>query len=378
MKTYCFKLYNSKRNKKLHSQINIAANIYNHCIALHKRYYRMYGKSLNIYKLQKHITKLKKLLKYGHWNDLGSQAIQDITDRIDRGYKLFFHNKEHKIRSAPPGFKKTKKYRSFTLKQAGYKFLAGNKILVGKQIYKYHKSRDIEGEVKTVTIKRDAVGDMYICIVCKQEQNQVLARTGEMVGYDFGLKRFLTASDGKDYVSPLFFSQNTKSIKQANRKLSRKQKGSNNRKRARLELARLHKRVANQRKDYHFKLARELCGNYALVAIEDLNIKSMQRLWGRKISDLGHSSFVKILKYQGAKCGTTVVEIPRFYPSSKTCSECGYILETLSLSSREWTCPVCATVHDRDRNASVNVLRVGASTFFGEIAEDLPRQAAIV
>ena len=95
MKTYCFKLYHAKRNKKLHKLINIAGIIYNHCIALHKRYYRLFGKSLNVYALQKHLTKLKKLEKYSHWKLLGSQAIQDITQRIDKGYKLFFRNQKH-------------------------------------------------------------------------------------------------------------------------------------------------------------------------------------------------------------------------------------------------------------------------------------------
>ena len=123
MKTYCFKLYKAKRNKKLHKVINIAGIIYNHCIALHKRYYRLFKKSLNIYKLQKHLTKLKKIGKFSYFKEVGSQAIQDITQRIDRACKLFFRNLKHKIRTAPPSFKKIRKYKSFTLKQAGWKLL---------------------------------------------------------------------------------------------------------------------------------------------------------------------------------------------------------------------------------------------------------------
>ena len=368
MKTYSFKLYNAKRNRKLHNQIDIAGCIYNHCIALHKRYYRLYGKSLSAYSLKKHLTKLKKLERYEFWNTLGSQAIQDITERIDKGYKLFYRNLKHKIHTAPPSFRKVRKYHSFTLKQAGYKLLDGNKVQFGKQIYKYHKSREIEGLIKTVTIKRNALGEIYIYFVCEQEENYVLARTGNSVGYDFGLKQFLTASDGNDFVSPLFFAQNAKSIKQANRKLSSKKRGSNNRKRARLELARLHIRTANQRKDFHFKTAKSIAEQYATICIEDLNIKAMQMLWGRKISDLGHTSFVNILKYQCSKYGSTVVEIPRFYPSSKTCSACGHLLEELKLSTREWICPNCKTCHDRDRNAALNILKVGTSTLLGEVA----------
>lgn len=367
MITYSYKLYHAKRNKNLHKSINIAGSIYNHLIALHKRYYRLYGKHLSANKLKKHITKLKKTQKRSYWNNLGSQAIQDIAERIDRAYKLFYRNLKHGIRTAPPSFKKVRKYKSFTLKQAGYKLHEDNRITIMGKTYKYHKSREIEGEIKTITVKRDTLGDIYIYLVCKQEEKEIKPRTGKSVGFDFGLKKFLTSSDSHDVEAPLFFKQNSAKIKKLSCKLSKKKKGSNNRKRARLDLARLHKKVTNQRKDYHFKLAKRMSEQYATICIEDLNIKAMQRLWGRKISDLGHSQFVNILKYQCTKTGSTVVEIPRFYPSSKTCSCCGYIYSNLSLSERAWTCPECGTVHDRDRNAAVNILRVGASTLKGEV-----------
>ena len=138
MKAYKFKIYQSKRNRYLVGLIVIAAQIWNHSIALHKRYYRLYGKHLNVYKLKKHITKLKKLPKYQHWNQLGSQAIQDVVLRIDKSYKLFFSNlrtrKANKTKRfvSPPNFKKSRKYKSFTLTQAGHSFLGGNKIRIGK------------------------------------------------------------------------------------------------------------------------------------------------------------------------------------------------------------------------------------------------------
>ena len=372
MKTYCFKLYQAKRNRKLHRQINISGCIYNHCIALHKRYFRMFGKSLNAYRLQKHLTKLKAREKYAFWNLVGSQAIQDIAQRIDKGYKLFFRNLKHKVKTAPPSFKKVKKYKSFTLKQAGYKYSGGNRITIQKQEYKFHLSREIEGAIKTLTVKRDALGDIYLYFVCEQEEkNEVIARTGNSVGFDFGLKTFLTASDDKDVESPLFFKQNRSAIEKANRNLSRKKRGSANRNRARLELARLHKKTANQRKDFHFKLAGRLAAEYATIYIEDLNMKAMQKLWGRKISDLGFSDFVKMLEYQANKIGSQIVKIPRFYPSSKTCSVCGFVIDELPLKVRQWTCPECATIHDRDRNAAINICRVGASTLLGETSQDL-------
>lgn len=137
----------------------------------------------------------------------------------------------------------------------------GNIIEINKQKYKYFKSRNIEGNVKTITIKRDTLGDIYLYFVCETNENKVLARTGKSVGYDFGLKQFLTASDNEDIKAPLFFKQNANAIKKANRILSRKKKGSNNRRLAKIALARLHKKIANQRKDFQFKLANAICKN---------------------------------------------------------------------------------------------------------------------
>ena len=228
------------------------------------------------------LTKLKKIGKFSYFKEVGSQAIQDITQRIDRACKLFFRNLKHKIRTAPPSFKKIRKYKSFTLKQSGWKLLKDNIIEINKQKYKYFKSRDIEGNIKTIIIKRDTLGDIYLYFVCETNENKVLSRTGKSVGYDFGLKPFLTASDNEDIKVPLFFKQNANDIKKANRILSRKKKGSNHRRLAKIALARLHKKIANQRKDFQFKLANAICKNYALICIEDLNIKGMQKRWVEK------------------------------------------------------------------------------------------------
>lgn len=366
MRAYRFKLYSSKRNRKLHKQINVAGITYNHCIALHKRYYKLFSKSLNMYQLQKHLTKLKKIPRFAYLKEIGSQAVQDITQRIDRAYKLFFRNLKHKIRTAPPSFKKIRKYKSFTLKQAGWKLNeADNSIIIGKQRYRYAKSREIDGKVKILTVKRDALGDIYLYFVCETSENKVLARTGKNVGFDFGLKMFLNASDGKDISSPLFFKQNANAIKRANKNLSRKVKGSNNRKKARIALARLHKRVANQRDNFHWQLAHRLVAEYALICLEDLNLKAMQKRFGRKISDFGFADFVNKLKYMAYRTGASVVEIDRFYPSSQLCSDCGYQnTETKNLKIREWTCPQCGHTHNRDRNAAINIEREGTRLFF--------------
>jgi len=362
MKTYSFKLYNSKKNKYLHQNIELACEIYNHCIALHKRYYRMSGKYPHVYEIQKHITKLKRLRKYQHWKHLNSQAIQDITERIDRAYKLFFRNLKAGVRTAPPSFRKRRKYKSFSLKQTGYKLLDGKNIRIGDRVYRYFKSREIDGNIKLLTVKRDPLGDLYLFFVTDTVESKESARTGKIVGFDFGLKTYLTASDGADIVSPLFFRERLNDIRRASRNLSRKQRVSKNRQKARMELARLHRKLQNQRKNFHFKLANHLTDRYDVMMFETLNLKAMQRMWGRKINDLGFASFISILKYVASAKGKSLVFIGRFEPSSKTCSKCGYINHALELSMRSWLCPECNAQHDRDRNASYNILRVGAST----------------
>ena len=245
MKTYKFKLYQSKRNKHLHRAINAAGNIYNHCIALHKRYYRMFGKYLNKNKLMKHIAKLRNKNEY--WQLVGSQAVQDIVQRIDRAYQLFF--KHHKKGVRPPNFRKRIKYKSFTLKQVGYKFLEGNKLRIGKRIYKFWKSRDIQGKIKTVTIKRNPLGEVFIFVVTDYIEQTKSVMTGKKAGFDFGLKTFLTVSDSKEIKSPLFLKQSLKQLNLASRQHSTKKKRSNNREKARKHLVRVHEKIVNRRND---------------------------------------------------------------------------------------------------------------------------------
>ena len=232
-KTYKYKLYESKKNKNIHQKIDIAGLIYNHCIALHKRYYKLTGNYLNKFQLMKHITKLKKKDRYQHWNLLGSQAIQDIVDRIDKAYQLFFRNLEYGIKTSPPKFKKVKKYKSFTLKQAGWKYIDDNLIKIGKKVYKFSKSRELPENIKTATIKRDPLGDIYLCFVVKEEIEVPNRQGNSSIGLDFGLKTFLVASDGTKNEAPLYYHHKLKELKKAQKELSSKEKGSNNRDKAR-------------------------------------------------------------------------------------------------------------------------------------------------
>ena len=196
------------------------------------------------------------------------------------------------------------------------------------------------------------------------------SRRGASVGIDFGLKQYLTLSDGKKYDNPLFFKKYINAIRLANRRLSRAKRGSNNRKRRLFELNQLYYKIDNARNDFQWKLAHELCRSYDTIFIEDLNIDAMRRLWGRKISDLSHSSFVDKLIYIASKYGVKVHKIDRFYPSSKTC-ECGCIHKELSLKDRTWECPNCHRINDRDLLAANNILRRGIYELEREGKSDL-------
>ena len=368
MKTYKFKLYSNHGNRGLHKTIDGHAHVWNHCVALQRRYYSIYGKYISKLRLINHISKLKRTQRFAHWNQLPSQAIQDVVSRIDKGYKAMFEARAKGKPWGRPRFKPRRKYKSFTLLQAGWELLNSNKIRIGKCVYQYFKSRDIFGNPKRCTIKRDTIGDIYICVLTDYEDgdlNRVM--TGKIAGFDFGLKRFLTGSHGHDIESPQFFKRSINAVKGANRSHCRKQKRSRNRERARLDLARKHRKIANQREDFHWKLAHQLTDEYDEIRLEDLNLKGMKALWGRKVSDLGFADFVKKLVYVAQKKGVKITFIDKWYPSSKTCSVCGAVNEALNLRDRNWRCNDCGTVHDRDRNAAINIFRVGASTHEGEV-----------
>jgi len=369
-KTYKYKLYRTKRQKHLDRVVYVSGGIYNHCIALHKRYYKLFGKSLNVYALQKHLTKLKKRPKYSYWKLVPSQAIQDITTRIDEAYKKFFDwaKKRGGMRVSPPNFKKRIKYKSYTLKQAGWK-IVDNAIWLNGYQFKFHKSREIDGTIKTITVKRDSIGDFYICISLEIKSNPTKPMTGKIAGFDFGLKTFLTSDEETniDKEMPQYYLKNMTKLRRLSRNLSKKKKGSNNRKTAKIELAKLHITIEAQRKDFHFKLINDLLSEFDTLCFETLNIKAMQMMWGRKIGDYGYTQFMMLLKAKAQEHGKQIVNIDRWYPSSKTCSCCGFVLSELSLKTRKWNCPSCLVKHNRDVNAANNIKRVGASTLTGDL-----------
>ena len=375
MKTYRYKMYTKAANGVLDNQIDRFGIVYNHCIALHRRFYKLTGKSLNRFSLCNHIARIKHR---PHWENifdgLDAQAVQQIAERIDKAYKLFFRNQKHHVKSAPPKFKKVKKYPSYTLKQTGYKF-DGNKVRLNGRWYGFYKSRDWKGKIKTVTIKRDRCGDFWLIVTTDWVDSGVLPKSGKSVGYDFGMKTYLVASDCRDVVAPLFFKEAAKENKKLSRAISSKVKGSNNRRKALLNKARFMRTLANRRNDFQWKLADRLVKEYDILCFEDLNLKGMARQarkkgrkhgrkrFGAKIGDYGFSEFLSKLQYKAAIAGKEVRLVPWNFPSSQLCSGCGFQNPAVKdLGVREWVCPKCGAHHDRDRNAATNILREGTSS----------------
>lgn len=375
--TYKYKVYSQNRNhqKRLQDWFRTAAWIYNHAIALHKRYYRLYHKNLSLYKLQSHLLKLRKK-NYTEWKKVGSQCVQQICERISNGYKNFFKKNAKHL----PTFKSWRKYQSITFKQAGYT-LNGNVVTINelKLRLKFHLSRPIDGKVQTLSVKRDAVGDYWIIVSVRksEENNHFKFMTGKTAGFDFGLKHFLTQNNGNKIESPLVLFNNLELLRKESRKLPKKAKGSNSRRKARLSLARLHRNLTNQREDFQWKLAHRLMSEYDIICLETLNIKAMQMMWGRKIGDLAFSGFVNKLSWLCIKYGKKLIQINQWEATTKTCFGCGYRMKEMPLNIRRWTCPKCGEVHDRDVNAAKNILRVGMSTL-GRDGIRPAMQAAVV
>jgi putative transposase len=247
------------------------------------------------------------------------------------------------------------------LKQAGWSWVGERRLRIGSRIYRLVNDRLPQGKIKTVTIKRDQLGDLYACFSVEIEVPEPESMSGKIAGFDFGLKDFLTVHDGQATdrtQSPLFFKQSMDRIAKLNRALRRKNRGSNNRRRAKPNLAREYKRIADKRRDWFFKLAHQLTDQYDMLAFEDLNLKGMVKMWGRKVSDLAFAEFLSILQDVANLKGCVIHFIDRFYPSSKTCHHCGHIKADLPLSDRFWRC-ACGRSNDRDANACMNIRREG-------------------
>ena len=373
MRTYKYQIRNHPQNKRLGNLLDDLADVHNHFLALEKRYYRIYGKYAGQYRLQPHLTKLLKRTKK-HWVWIPRDTLDAVIIRIHIAYQRFFtwkpENGKRGRRVGPPKFKQKQKYRSAKF-QTGYKLEKGcvrlsfkqwdavkEKLIFNKRNILYHHHRDWNGEVRYIQVLRDSVGTFWLYVVTDNASKEVLPATGESVGADFGIETYLTLNTGEKIHHPQPLKLSLNQLRQLSKSVSRKVRGSNNWWRAVRELARLYDKVASQRRDWHWKLATDLCRRFDRIATETLNLDgNLKRLWGRKVSDLAFYQLLEILKFKCLKHNRELLQVGAWTPTSKPCSDCGHHNENLRLSDRRWRCPACGSDHDRDVNAAMNILR---------------------
>ena len=349
MISYKYKLYKSKKLKALDFIMAEAAFVWNHALALQKRYYRIFGSYVSAARMQKHFARRI------HRKRLDAQTVQELLQRQDAAYRAFFK----KTTRRPPKFRRATDFSSFVFKQTGYR-LYENEFIINRisKRFKFAKSRNWDGRVKNVRVLRSR-NDWFIVVVTDAEPQPCRkSHTGASAGIDFGLKTYMTFSDGTHIEAPLFYCQLLNKVRKWQRRLSKAEKRSNHRTAYRRQLNRVYHELTDKRMDWNYKVAHDLCRRYDAIFLEDLNVAAMQRLWGRKVTDLGWTSFLATLNYVASKYGTLVHRIDRFYPSSRLCT-CGYKNDALTLKQRVWTCPQCGTVHDRDLLAAQNIYRRG-------------------
>ena len=356
-KAYNFRLYPNKENQVLLSKhFGSVRFIYNTMLEFKKFYYEKLGINLSNRELSYALTQLKKLEEYSWLNEINSQTLQVVLKDLDRAFTNFFQG-----RAGFPKFK-SKKTHKFTFKVPQFVKLEDNRLyfLKFKEGIKVKQHREIIGTIKNATIKLNPSGKYYVSLIVEYD-NQIPTKPkveyNSAVGIDLGIKTYTTLSNKLSYTYPMYLETNLIKLKELQTKFSKSKS-----KRVRLQIAKLHEKVANQRLDFIHKLTKELTNNYKSIAIEDLDVKEMLKnnsSLSRRISDCSWFTFRQLLTYKSELYGCNLIVIPRFYPSSKSCSNCNYINDNLKLTDRKWLCPNCGLTLDRDYNASLNILNKG-------------------
>ena len=332
MYTTYYKLFRAPRNWNLKRKTWIAHTIWNYFLGWQRTRYSLGRPYMSFKEMSREFTVLKNSHPelFSHWRELNTWSAREILKRLNEGYVRFFKG----LAKRPPKFRSWRKPYSFTMCQSGFKFadpeegdlgfgIYGDKVRIMKRHYRFNLSRPILGNIKTVTVKADALGDFYMSVVTDHIATEVTPKTGEAAGYDFGIKTMFTCSDGTQRESPAFYSTAQSELKSAQQKMSSKQKGSNNREREQKNVARVHRKIRRQRENHHWKLAKELVYQHDILCFETLTFEGMKRLWGRKVSDIAPYAFHLKLRHQAKKHGKQLCYIDRFQPTSKTCSHCG-------------------------------------------------------
>ena len=353
-----FRIYPNKEQQNLINQtLGCCRLIYNKGLAMRNEAYEN-GSKIGYSQTSAMLTDLKKDEKFAFLKLVDSIALQQSLRDLDRGFVNFFQK-----RAAHPVFKsKHNHHQSYrTINQRDNIRIVGKRIKLPKLGFvKIRQSMEV-GKINNVTIERTPTGK-YFAVLNVEFEPEPLINMGGLIGIDVGIKDFYSDSNGNVVSNPKYLEKSMRKLIREQRKLSRKQKGSNNRNKQRVKVALVHEKITNQRNDFLQKQSTMLIRENQTICIEDLKVKNMirNRRLAQHIASASWSKFFDMLTYKSVWYGNDIVKVPTMYPSSQTCSCCGY-KNTLvkNLAIRKWECPECHTRHDRDTNASVNILKKG-------------------
>ena len=305
----------------------------------------------------KALTALKATPEHVWLKEVSSVCLQQALRDLQTAFSNFFAK-----RAAYPAFKRKEARQSANYTENGFSFDAERRILKLAKIgeIKVKWSRKAIPHPSSVRLIRTASGKYFVSLVV-ETQPAPLPKTGESVGIDFGVARLATLSNGERISNPKHGAKWQRRLAFYQKRLARATKGSKRRMKVKRHVARIHEKIANSRSDTLHKLSTDLVTRFDVICVEDLNLRGMVKnhSLARSLHDASIGTAIRMIEEKAERYGKTVVKIDRWFPSSKTCSDCGYIVEKLPLSVREWSCPECGTTHDRDANAAANILAVG-------------------